>query len=771
MILNSIYSKISLTILGMLMLAAAAIGFAGYMAIRGELEESQIAEMEFYAEHFMNDIAEYLNDRKQHVKLIVDAEQFRSYHQNYNDIVVRKHFMDFIDEFPSLSYVNDEGYEEVKVVRGSIADTSLDYSNENIFEDSTWNPNSIVMEPVVWSNDLGEFAMRFAYTRVDYFEDVFGGMLMAHIPFSSLREYLSSIRIGDTGEVSLISRSGALLVRGGGGRGGKPFSESPELIADINGMQTGVMRAEIFGRDSYFSFRPVDGTTWFIVVSLPYDEFNEVSDRLITTVLILSAGIFVIVLLASSLISKRIVRPIREIAQVSEDIAAGNLERRVKIDSSDEIGQFAGTFNAMMDRVNMFSESIIREKKYIENLMGSMLNAIVVMDMQMNITEVNDSACAMLAYTREELISLPFSTFIKEDKESLLERLINDTVIRNEERMLMKKSGDMIYALTSFSLVEDSHGNFVNILCVAEDITEIKTAEVLLRKSHDEMESKVRERTAALANLNSDLVEEIKERNRAEAELVRMNEKLEQNNRELQEFAHIASHDLQEPLRKITAFGDRLRDKYAEGLGEQGNDYLERMQSAAHRMHDLISSLLMFSRITTRALPFNRVDLNTVAAQVLSDLEVRIEQSKGRVEISGLATIDADPVQMYQVLQNLIGNALKFHRKGDAPLVKVFGRFISGNGGGLHRGQGGELYQIIVEDNGIGFDEKYLEKIFGVFQRLHGRKEYEGTGIGLSICRKIAERHGGSVTAESSPGKGASFIVTLPVLHDADSAV
>jgi signal transduction histidine kinase len=187
------------------------------------------------------------------------------------------------------------------------------------------------------------------------------------------------------------------------------------------------------------------------------------------------------------------------------------------------------------------------------------------------------------------------------------------------------------------------------------------------------------------------------------------------------------------------------------------------MQSAAGRMHDLISSLLMFSRVTTKARPFDRVDLNVVASEVVSDLEVRIEQTEGKVELSGLETIEADSSQMHQVLLNLIGNALKFHKEETTPVVRVYGKFVHGNGGGVPGVQSREMYQLIVEDNGIGFDEKYLEKIFGVFQRLHGRKEYDGTGIGLSICRKIVERHGGSVTAESSPGEGASFIVTLPV--------
>jgi PAS domain S-box-containing protein len=245
---------------------------------------------------------------------------------------------------------------------------------------------------------------------------------------------------------------------------------------------------------------------------------------------------------------------------------------------------------------------------------------------------------------------------------------------------------------------------------------------------------------------------------RSEAELKKFAAKLEASNRELQDFASVASHDLQEPLRKIQAFGDRLKTKYADALGEGGRDYLERMQNAAGRMQTLINDLLTFSRVTTKAQPFVRVDLAEVAADVVSDLEARVERSGGQVEMGEMMTLDADPLQMRQLLQNLIGNALKFHKPGEPPLVRVWcERAVTPEG---------ELCRLHVVDNSIGFDEKYLDRIFTVFQRLHGRHEYEGTGVGLAVCRRIAERHSGSITAESEPGRGSAFVVTLPFIHN-----
>jgi light-regulated signal transduction histidine kinase (bacteriophytochrome) len=229
-------------------------------------------------------------------------------------------------------------------------------------------------------------------------------------------------------------------------------------------------------------------------------------------------------------------------------------------------------------------------------------------------------------------------------------------------------------------------------------------------------------------------------------------QQLSRSNKELEQFAYIASHDLQEPLRKISAFGSRLASKYIDALDEQGLDYLRRMQNAAVRMQHLIDGLLTYSRVTTKAQPFSLVDLLVIVNEVLGDLETKVRDTGATVECSVNATIGADPLQMRQLFQNLIGNALKYHAPGVAPVVTV------------RAATEGQRCTITVSDNGIGFEQQYAEQIFGVFTRLHGRSsEYEGSGIGLSVCRKIVERHGGTITARSEPGKGATFTAVLPL--------
>jgi signal transduction histidine kinase len=183
-------------------------------------------------------------------------------------------------------------------------------------------------------------------------------------------------------------------------------------------------------------------------------------------------------------------------------------------------------------------------------------------------------------------------------------------------------------------------------------------------------------------------------------------------------------------------------------------------------MQVLINDLLSFSRVTTKAQPFVKVDLAHTAHEVVDDLEGRIEMTRGRVELGQLPAIDAEPLQMRQLIQNLIGNALKFRQPDVPPVVKVEAKIFSGVLPQAQDAQPQQLCELTVSDNGIGFDEKYLDRIFNVFQRLHTRNEYEGTGMGLAIARKIVLYHGGAVTAKSAPGKGATFIVTLPATRE-----
>jgi light-regulated signal transduction histidine kinase (bacteriophytochrome) len=229
-------------------------------------------------------------------------------------------------------------------------------------------------------------------------------------------------------------------------------------------------------------------------------------------------------------------------------------------------------------------------------------------------------------------------------------------------------------------------------------------------------------------------------------------EALARSNAELQAFTNLASHDLQEPLRKILTFGGRL-ETGEHGLSEQGADYIRRMHAAAERMQALIQNLIAYSRVTGSTEPFRRIGLDEVLADVLTDLEIATEKSGAVIETSPLPEIHGDATQMRELFQNLIFNGIKFRRETEHPKIQI--ESVAAPKG---------MVAICVHDHGIGFEMAHAEKIFGMFQRLHGREQFEGTGIGLAVCRKIVERHGGSISATSSPEDGTRFTFLLPMV-------
>jgi len=243
---------------------------------------------------------------------------------------------------------------------------------------------------------------------------------------------------------------------------------------------------------------------------------------------------------------------------------------------------------------------------------------------------------------------------------------------------------------------------------------------------------------------------------------IKVNE-LNRSNKDLEEFAYIASHDLHEPLRKLSTFGQRLSASAGEELTFANRDYLERMLRAADNMRDLIDNLLEFSRVTRGAATFVKTNINKLIEEVVAEQELRIEETGARVLIDRMPEMEIVPSQIKQVFNNLLNNALKFIREDVTPVIHFRCLHMSAEERSrLKLKQNREYYKISVEDNGIGFDSVYAEKIFQIFQRLHGKSEYSGSGIGLAICRKIADNHKGLIFAESEPGQGSRFTLILP---------
>lgn len=351
---------------------------------------------------------------------------------------------------------------------------------------------------------------------------------------------------------------------------------------------------------------------------------------------------------------------------------------------------------------------------------------LILMDVQM--PDMNGFETASLIYQREKLHHIPiiFITAHNQGEEKMFEGY--------------KMGGvDFIYKPINPELLRFKVSVFVE----------------LYQKTHQLLNHERKLLTA-----NKKLEKEIEERKLTEEKIRLLNEQLLQNNiqlnntvEELDRFAYVASHDLQEPLRKILVFSDKIQTKYKGSLDEELFQSLEKIAKASNRMQSLINDLLRFSRQTSAYEDFNYIPLNVVLQDVIADLEVEIEKASAKIQIENLPEIWGVSSQVRQLFQNLVSNAVKFRNKEAPPVVKIYAEPVKG------------FHRIIVQDNGIGFDSKYADEIFMVFKRLHSYQEFEGSGVGLSICKKIIDKHNGFIKTESSLGKGSKFIVDFPVIE------
>lgn len=338
----------------------------------------------------------------------------------------------------------------------------------------------------------------------------------------------------------------------------------------------------------------------------------------------------------------------------------------------------------------------------------------------------------LFEFEEESLPAISYDFYIElvsaEDIVSFEDALQNAIRTRSgfeQEYQVKTRTGINKIVSTKAKVVSDAAGNPLKVVGITRDVT-------ILRNFERDRERSIRE--------------------------------LNRSNKELEEFAYIASHDLQEPIRKISTFGERLKNKFSDALGTDGSLYLERIMASAENMRMLIDNLLEFSRTTRSSHAFEWINLQDVIANVKTDLELKIEETNASIiVITALPRLEAVASEMKQLFNNLLSNAIKFRKPAIAPVIKITTSKITKSEKEQHHlPVDKEFFKIQVSDNGIGFEEEYADRIFQIFQRLHGKSEYPGSGIGLSICKKIVDNHNGIMYAESIPGSGATFVVILP---------
>ncbi|TCT13849.1 PAS domain S-box-containing protein [Natranaerovirga pectinivora] len=505
----------------------------------------------------------------------------------------------------------------------------------------------------------------------------------------------------------------------------------PEVLEVINNKKDDIV---IYNNESgeYYGFvisihDKNDRYVGAIVLGLNTSTIKDKINVVTTYTSIIALCIFLIsLLLLGASISVWITKPLITLEKATKKIVAEGTDHfePVIIKSADEIGRLANSFNTMAFQLQKTTVS----KDYMDNVIASMMDSLVVINPYFRIITVNSATLDLLDYKEEELMDKPINRFVLNrdnnpfDNEHL-KNLVKEGQLRNIETMIVTKEGKIIPVLFSCSAIKNPDNSMKYFVCTIKDITEIKKAEKALRLQAEE---------------------------------------LARSNGQLEEFAYVASHDLQEPLRKVISFGNRLKDKYADNLDEHGMDYLNRITAATERMQTLIEGLLAYSRVTTTVKNNEEIDLKNIVLEVVLDLEVSIESKKGDVLVGELPVIEGEKTQMRQLFQNFIGNALKFTKEDVSPSIMIYSKEVIEDQKEEWHQNSSTYYDIYIEDNGIGIDSKYYDRIFGVFQRLHGRTQYEGTGVGLAICKRIIENHGGSVRIESEKEVGTTFIIRLP---------
>ncbi|MBU0482186.1 MAG: PAS domain S-box protein [Proteobacteria bacterium] len=628
--------------------------------------------------------------------------------------------IEYSNNHRSITFVEYSGTEVIKVNRKGRIREYGNISRTKIFTElEAASPGEIIVHGPFRSMD-GEHYISAGIGKPDPDIGQFGGAIIIDYSLEEFFSQLQSIKFRGTNPVWGFAPSGQPLVepsRTESRLDPHPYFESSEPCQVKSNLDD---KGMIFCKDLAI----IPGQPLLrVAISIPKALLMKDIMKIVKFLLIVSLVSVVSTTLIIYAVSRYLSQPIILLAKAAARLATGDITTRVDIRSSGEIQLLVDSFNQLASDLDKTTVS----KDYVDNIIKSMMDMLIVLSPGKLITRANDTACSQLGFTPEELVGQSIQRIYKPPVDDTSPGTIFDhESISSVESNFIKKSGAEVTVLLSSATLRDGDGQLQGWVLVAQDITERKIAEEVLAE-------KTRE--------------------------------LGRSNAELQQFANIASHDLQEPLRKVLSFGERLNDLYGERLDEKGRDYLERMRIASYRMQQFIEDLLSFSRVTTKAKPFQKTDLNQVIAEVLSILEVRLEESGGRVESEELATIDADTFQIKQIFQNLIANALKFNRKGVPPRISISGSYLQtvekdANSSGKYNNG---IYQITIKDNGIGFENQYSERIFGIFQRLHGKNEYAGTGIGLSVCQKIVERHNGTIKAKGVPGEGATFIISLPV--------
>ena len=457
-----------------------------------------------------------------------------------------------------------------------------------------------------------------------------------------------------------------------------------------------------------------------------------------------------------------------------------NLEAEISINGTTRTVLFAGTFlgeingqvaggiviiQDITEKKNIERQLRLSEGKY-RSLVENVPDVTWRASAEEGLVYISPNVERICGYTQKEILADGWHGWIsciyEDDRDSVAQAFAS--LFKEKERRdicyrFQCKDGTWIWLRDRAGKVYEQEGGlFVD--GVLADITKLKLVEHELEQQYLHLAEIVDLRTEELRESNTKLLAEVAERQQAEEELLDIAAKLRESNEELEQFAQIASHDMKEPLVLIAAFAERLEKNCGDKLDARGKEYLKRILKASKRLQELVQALLELARVTTRAKAFEEITLQDLLQDVVQHLEEHVRSSGGKIRFKASHCLQGDKMQIWQLFQNIISNALKYRQQDLAPVIEIWSDIADD-----------DFCEITIQDNGIGFPEEDRERIFKPFFRLHQTDGFEGTGMGLATCRKIVSRHGGEITAHSRPGGGAVFVIRLPVCQQEEGRI
>ncbi|MCG8417310.1 MAG: ATP-binding protein [Proteobacteria bacterium] len=672
-----------------------------------------------------------------------------------------------VPQLVSIGFVDHRGRERARVVRGKRikeyrnlttetavigpdspesgpsqhSDTAF-ASQVRLFSKLRAHPALTVLVESPLGTGEGKAVFTAGIARNDPNTGQFGGAIVVEYDLSSFLSTAASFKFHDVSHAWVMTADFEVLL--------EPRRGERRLEPDRTLLRSGEQAARPIGeptphvavneRGAVASSQLVlaeDGSFLSLALSVPADVFradlertNRTYSRLLILVIALSLALAVV-------FSRLLARPIEQLARATNKVAHGELSLSVTLQGGREIEELGNSFNTMVTELSRAYEILEGAHRYTENIVSSMVDALIVVKRDVVVASANRAAYRLLGYRRRQLIGLPLAQFLdfpgdrpgtrKTTVGAYLARVIAVGLLRDVEAILVANDGTRIPVAISGSVMRGTQGEVEAILLLARDTRQLRR---LLAE-------------AATARV---------EREKAE-ELARAYQALEVANCELESFSYTVSHDLRQPLRHIDGFSQVLVEDCSDQLDEQGKKYLARVRAAAQRMGQLIDDLLTLSRISRQSLQRNEVDLSQMVREIADGLSATQPERRVDWSIAAQITVNADPHLVRIAIENLLGNAWKFTQHRDGARIEF----------GLADDDTDEVPACFIRDNGAGFDMKYANKLFGAFQRLHSEDEFEGTGIGLATVERIIRRHGGRVWAEGKVGTGATFYFTLPL--------